>query len=341
MSQLRSTRKTLITIIKVVVAVGILGYLFQRIQSQSGFDRLINEPKNWTYLLCAQGLVLCAFSFSFTRWFLLVRGLDLQFRLSDAFRLGALGFMFNQISPGSVGGDLLKAVFIAREQPGKRTEAITTVLVDRVIGLYAMLLIASLGLLMAGDTIGSGKFLGTLRTAVWGASACGTLGLAFVMSPFATGAKARKLAESLPIVGGTVTRLIDAAKVYHSRRKYLAGAFVLALLTHCMLMTGFWCISQGLPVDGPTFAQNASIVPVAMVAGALPSTPGGLGVLEGSMETLFTAIGAGEGDGTIVAVAYRAMTYMVAGAGACYYFSSRKKVSALIHDAETLAEETA
>ena len=247
--------------------------------------------------------------------------------------------MLNQVSPGSVGGDLLKAVFIAREQPGKSTEAIATVLVDRVIGLYAMLLIASLGLLFAAQALDAGKLLLSLQTVVWSSALCGTLGLAFVLSPLATGKQARTLADRLPVIGHTVTRLIESADVYRSRRRYLFAGFAIALATHCLLITAFWCISRGLPVSGPSFAQNASIVPIALVAGALPLTPGGLGALEGGMELLYTSIGAGQGDGTIVALAYRAMTYVFAGIGAFYYFSSRKKVDDLLHEAEVLGEE--
>jgi len=318
--------------------VVILGFLLQRIQGASGFERLLKEPKDWLFLALAQGLVLIAFSLSYVRWYLLVRGLNLEFHLRDAFRLGTLGFMLNQVSPGSVGGDLIKAVFIAREQPEKRTEAIATVLVDRVIGLYAMLLIASLGLALAGQTLDSTNLLNSLQAVVWSAALCGTLGLALVLSPLATGKHARALAEKLPALGHTVLRLIEAADVYRSRRSYLFAGLGLALATHCLLITSFWCISHGLPVRGSTFSQNASIVPIALVAGALPFTPGGLGALEGSMELLYHSIDAGKGDGTIVALAYRAMTYVFAGIGACYYFSSRKKVGDLLHEAETLAD---
>jgi len=129
MPQPSTPQKRLFTLVKVVLALLILGFLLQRIQGESGFERLLNEPKNWLSLAVAQGLVPVAFSLSFVRWYLLVRGLDLKFHLGDAFRLGTLGYMLNQVSPGSLGGDLLKAVFIAREQPGKRTDAVATVLV--------------------------------------------------------------------------------------------------------------------------------------------------------------------------------------------------------------------
>ena len=82
---------------------------------------------------------------TFVRWYLLVRALQLQFRLVDAFRLGFLGYLFNFVVVGSVGGDLFKAIFIAREQPGRRAEAVATVLVDRIVGVYALVLVDQRG----------------------------------------------------------------------------------------------------------------------------------------------------------------------------------------------------
>ncbi|MEM8944668.1 MAG: lysylphosphatidylglycerol synthase transmembrane domain-containing protein [Planctomycetota bacterium] len=339
MSHRLPTKKTLIAVLKASLAIVILLVLIGRIQAESGFERLLSEPKQWWYLGAAQLLVLVAFSLSYVRWYFLVRGLNLSFRLSDAFRLGTLGFMLNQVSPGSVGGDLLKAVFIAREQPDSRTEAVATVLIDRVIGLYGMLVIASLGLLAAGESFSSAELRSSLQLSVWPATLVGTGVLAFALSSYSTGEHVRRLADSLPLVGHTITRLIEAADVYRSRRAYLFAALTLALVTHCLLITAFWSVSRGLPVSGPTFAQNASLVPVCLVAGAVLPTPGGLGGTEGAFEFLYTSIGAAKGDGTIVALAYRAMTYVFASIGAFYYFSARKKVDELIHDAEVLSDE--
>ena len=172
--------------IKLLLAVAILGFLIVRIQSHSGFERLLSQPKNWLLLLLAQGLILAGFSLSFVRWYLLIRGLGLPFHLRDAFRLGSLGYMLNQVSPGSVGGDLLKAVFIAKEHPEQKTEAVATVLLDRVIGLYAISLVASVGLMLLGQSTEPNTILNTMRIIVWSAAAAGTVGLLLAMSPAAT-----------------------------------------------------------------------------------------------------------------------------------------------------------
>jgi uncharacterized protein (TIRG00374 family) len=339
MGHLSHKQKMLLAALKVLLALVILGYLFARIQASSGFSRLASEPKHWPSLAAAQALVLLAFTLSFVRWFLLVRGLHLEFHLRDALRLGTLGFMFNQVSPGSVGGDLLKAVFIAKEQHGRKTEAVATVVIDRVVGLYAMLVVGSLGLALVSQQISQHALVQKLQVVVWSALAVGTLGFAWVMSPLATGKRVRGLADRLPAVGHTVTQLIDATVIYRSRRGYVFAALGLAMLTHCLLILAFWCTSQGLPVYEPTFPENASIVPPSLVAGALPLTPGGLGTMEAAIEFFYVTLGAQKGDGTIVALAYRAMTYVVAAIGACYYLTARKKIDTLLHEAEELAEE--
>lgn len=341
MPHLSPPLKTLLTIIKLSVAVAILVVLYRRIQASDGFDRLLNEKKLWSYLIAAQVLVLVAFCFSFVRWYLLVRGLGLDFRLRDAFRLGTLGFMLNQFFPGSVGGDLVKAVFIAREQPEQKTEAVATVLIDRVIGLYAMLIVASIGMVYGGAHVEADKVFASLRTVVWVSTAIGTLGLIFILSPLATSQRVRTFVDSLPIAGHTLTRLIDAVDIYRNRKEYLFAALGFAIATHCILITVFWLICGGLPVSKLSLIEHACIVPAGLVAGALPSTPGGLGVLEGGMEYLYGMLGAAKGDGGIIALTYRAMIYLFASIGGLYYFSSRKKVDELIHEAESLAEESA
>jgi len=331
--------KLLFAALKLLFAVAILGFLVARIQAQDGFERLLSEPKHWPSLLLAQVMILTGFSLSFVRWYLLVRGLGLPFHLRDAFRLGSLGYMLNQVSPGSVGGDLLKAVFIAKEHPEKKTEAVATVLLDRVIGLYAIFLVASVGLILVGRSAEPHAVLATMQTFVWTAAAIGTAGLAFALSPVATGNRIRQLVDRVPVIGHTLIRLLETVAVYRSRRRYLAGALGLALVTHNLVIVAFWIICRSLPVYDPSLIENASIVPLGLAISAIPLTPGGLGTLEAGFEFLFTTIGAAEGDGTIVALTYRAMTYGVATFGACYYLAAKKSVDRLIHEAEAFAEE--
>ena len=87
-----------------------------------------------------------ALSLQLFRWFILIRALDLPFSLRNTFRLGMVGVFYNTFLPGSVGGDLLKAYFIAKEHPERKARAIATVIADRALGLFGLILfVAALG----------------------------------------------------------------------------------------------------------------------------------------------------------------------------------------------------
>lgn len=339
MSQFRKNLRIAIFAGKLLLATLIVGYLIAKIQADAGFSRLYREPKDWPFIVAALIMVLSGFSASMIRWFLLVRGLGLSFHLRDAFRLGSLGFMLNQIMPGSVGGDLFKAAFIAHEQPGRRTEAVATVFIDRFVGLVAMFVVASVALVFASQTLSTSSILEGLRVFIWVSTAVGIGVILLLTSRLMSGLKAQRLANRIPILGHSLARLVGGLEQFSNRRHYLAIAFALAVTTHCLLISAFWCLSRGLPIHGPTFLQNATIVPLALVAGAMPLTPGGLGLTETALAKLYENIGLQTSDGALVALAYRALTYVVAAIGAVYYLSAKRRFDLLLEEAEELSED--
>lgn len=331
-------RRAIIGGAKLLLAFGILAYLCYRLSGEGVFQRLIEQPKNWDRLALAQCLAVAGISLNYVRWYLLVRALDLNFSLRDAFRLGTMGMLLNQVSPGSVGGDLFKAVFIAREQPDKRTEAVASVLIDRVVGLYAMLLVASAGYLWGGAGAEFSPVVQGLARTIMALALAGTAGIGLLMTSAFTGPVVRGYAARTPKVGGTIERLIEAAAAYRSRRKYLFAGILIACVTHTLLVTSIWLIGKGLPVEAPSLAATFVVGPISLAAGAIPLTPSGLGTFEATMEALYQAIGAPEGDGALVAITYRVMTYVMAAIGAVYYVNARRTVAQVMHEAEDLAD---
>ncbi len=333
------TTARLLNAAKALITVGVLAYLLMRLNEQDGFSRIVSEPKHWPSLASALALVMLGFSLNFTRWYLLVVGLGIPFKLADAFRLGSLGVMLSQITPGSLGGDVIRGVFIAREQPSRRAEAVATIVIDRVVGLYAMLLVTSVGLIVAEATTDPGKVVRSIELIIWVAAAVGTAGIAAALSDYSSHPNLRRIASSAPLISDGLHRVIDALESYRRHRGRVLTAIGLAMMTHISLILAFWLIGQGLPVAGPTLVQNCWIAPVSMIIGAIPGLPGGLGQLESAIEYFYLSIGAPAGDGVMVALAFRGMVYVMAAAGGAYYFSAKKKVSELLEEAEHVAEQ--
>jgi len=105
---------------------------------------------SWPLMLGAISLTVVGSFLSFVRWYWLVIAQGLPFRLSDAFRLGLVGAFFNFVVPGAVGGDLVKAALIAREQE-KRVLAVSTIVVDRVVGLLGLLVLTGMVAIVMWD----------------------------------------------------------------------------------------------------------------------------------------------------------------------------------------------
>lgn len=73
------------------------------------------------------------------RWLLKTQGIRLSFL--KTFQLVWIGQFFALILPGVVGGELVRGFYVARETPDARIASVSTVLVDRAFGLYAILLL--------------------------------------------------------------------------------------------------------------------------------------------------------------------------------------------------------
>jgi glycosyltransferase 2 family protein len=330
--------RTLIVLAKVSLATAILGYLGYQVHQNQGFSRLVNEPKDWRLLAAALACTFLSVTLSFVRWHVLVNALGLSFRLADALRLGALGFALNFVSLGSIGGDLFKAIFLAKEYPGQRTEAVATVLADRVVGLMIMMLLASTGILVA-DWRAAPPEISLLCHTILLATAAVFIGVVLLLFvPVLTGDLIRGWAERVPVVGDTVGRLIGAVEAYRDQKSRLFLAAGIGLVVDVLFVTSFYLVSRGLPVHAPTFAQHMMIVPAANMAGAIPLTPSGLGTLEAAAEALYQAVpgnpGIIKGDGTLVALAHRVTMITVAMIGMLYYVSHRAELRDVLNEVE-------
>src|SRR3989304_4364511 len=149
---IRRLKKTIYGLLRVGISMGLIAYLIWDATSGSGkvnvFPNPRDQPKNWWLLASAWALATAAAILTFIRWWYLVRALGIPCRFADAFRISFWGYLFNLAPLGIVGGDLVKAVMLAHEQPRHRAKAVAPVLFDRVVGLYLLFIVASAAILL-------------------------------------------------------------------------------------------------------------------------------------------------------------------------------------------------
>lgn len=244
------------------------------------------EPRWLGLSLVCMGLTLLL---GILRWrrVLRVHGLDLAF--GRATEISLVAHFFNSFLLGSTGGDLMKAYYAARETHHKKTEAVVTVFVDRLIGLFSMLLFAAL---MMGPSLGLLRGHASLQ-AVAGVIlamllACGAVVvLSFWGGVSRAWPRARAWLRRVP-KGEVIERSLDACRSFGRSPRFLAETMGISMLLNAVCVLQYVALARGLDLSISPLALFL-IVPMVICISALPVTPSGLGVRENLYVLLLTA----------------------------------------------------
>lgn len=330
-------KKLLLTLLKIGISVAIIGYLMIDAYRNQVFGQLVAQPKDWWLLALAAISCSSAIVVTLIRWYYLVRALDLPFTLKEAMRLGFLGYLFNLAPMGIVGGDLLKAVMLARQHLGHRAEAVASVIIDRIIGLYMLFVVGSVAILLTGFYRVPNETLQLVCQVTLALTVVGALGIAALLIPDLTNSRLTARLGRLPYVGHTAMRLVGAVGMYRRRKGVLVASAVMSLLVHSLYSLGIYLITRGLYPQFHSLATQFVVSPLAALTGVLPIP---LGPFEFVLNRLFSVVALPDGahmiagQGLVVALGYRIITVATAAVGAVYYLVSRQELAAALHEVE-------
>jgi hypothetical protein len=213
------------------------------------------------------------------RWQMLLKIQDVDISLWEVTRLTFLGQFFNAIVPGTVGGDLVKAYYVAKHTP-KVAAVIVSVFVDRLMGLVELTLMAGvmLVLLLLGGQRSFDEFslpaicVGVILLAVAGM-------LTFLLSQrFRRRLHLDKLYRRMPIAHH-IAAAGDAALRYRQRLGTMVWAVAVSVVSH-LAFVGFVAL-MGASLSIPASWMDYFLyVPLIYIIGAIPLTPGGVGWVE-------------------------------------------------------------
>lgn len=322
-------KRWLIGAAKYGIGFGLLGYVIWRNWAPDppalGLAEVLQRPVQVGPLTLA--IVLCVVSIliTFVRWYVLVRAQGLEITLTNALRLGLVGFFFSTYLPGSVGGDVVKAFAIARQQQ-RRTVAVSTVIIDRIVGLWGLFwLVVILGSVfwLSGDPGLRDQprlqyvLLGAFGVVALTLLAC--LGLYLLPRPLS-----QRLAEKLqgiPKVGHSAAEFWRAIWMYRDQWRSVLLALGLSLVGHIGFVLTFYYSALVFQdaAEIPTLTQHFLFVPVGMTIQAIFPAPGGVGGGEWGFGTLYALIGKPAANGIIGSLTQRMIFWAVGIVGYLIY----------------------
>ena len=237
---------------------------------RSTFRGLQKAPR---FALLGILLQLLAVFVNSIRWGVLLDGAGLGLPLGSVLRLSWIGHFLGTVVPGGLAsGDVLKALYVAKEKQATRTRALVTAFTDRVLALLVLGTIAAGALLL----VRSGPRFETARTVLFLLMGLGALvALVFYSAGIRAVLRIHHLTNKLPFPG-IVNEVKKALFLYRNRPRHVLGTLLLAAVGHLLILAAFWCYGRALGVHVPPIAVFVAI-PVAQVLSSIPGLPGGWG----------------------------------------------------------------
>jgi len=318
----------------VVVAFALLALVLWRNRDQ--IEKVLSRPLDLRLLGLALLVYICGMVLTFIRWFFLVRVIEPDFKLSATLVLGAIGMVFNLVIPGAVGGDLIKATYLGRMRI-KRTQAIASMVIDRIVGLLALFILAAIAGVVAWP--GAPRDVRLLTVLAWLAVITGFLVLFAIF--------AQVFSRLFPGVNGNqsrfgliVSELREMSTTYRGRLDVVSGCLALSMFAHSLNVVAFFLVGRMLypyPEMTTTLGQHFLMVPLTLFTLAVPLPFGALGVTELVGGQLLKLVG--HPDGELAVMGFRVLMYSTGLLGACVYLARIKEIRELTAAARHFDDE--
>jgi hypothetical protein len=241
-----------------------------------GFFSLFERTDKGLFLAMAAALLVPTGCMA-GRWWLLLRGHGFAAPFGRIFFITYAGNFFNNFLPGSVGGDLTKAILAASGQE-RKAAVVGTIILDRAIGLGVMIVFGAACLTPFLRRFEDPR----LAWVVYGLLGAMVLGYAAYFNRPLRG----WLKEKLPF-RATVTELDGVFRSARERKGLVGGASLLSLAGQASAILVIYGLARAMKIEGVELWQFFVFEPIIFMVTALPISVGGWGVQELLYQELF------------------------------------------------------
>jgi len=278
-------KRYLLLVIKLGVAVGLMTWLIAAGTLDFGALRvLLDRPE-----LAVANLVGFAVPVALAaiRWRMLLRLVDVDVPLKRALNYHVIGLFFRIVIPGGVGGDVVRAVYVARDVPADKRAGVYLIgFIDRVIGIAGLVVVATVAVFLHAPDIPQ---LQTLRLVIIGLAV-----VSLVVPAIVVVVVGRRNASTQDVPTKLVPRLLNAARLVATRPNTLLVALGMSVVIHVIGVAVFLVVTTALTSDA-SVATVAAVYPLGMLTTAVPISFAGIGVGHAAFDRLFAYVGVGGG----------------------------------------------
>ena len=299
---MKKTKPVLLFLMKLLVSTGLIVFFLTQIHIERFLGTLV--AARFSYIALALVVYLFSQILSAGRWMVLARPLGFEEPFKEIVGYYLIGMFFNLFAPGTVGGDVSRVYYLARndkshwEKAGwavSTVPAAVSVFMDRAVGMAVLVWLGAIGLLLFPEypvpyAIRSVTFAVAVGLVV--AGACVPL-----FRPF------------LPEDGHpAVVKLRFALRAYRTKWSVIPTAVVFSFLLHLIQAWIHVVLGWALEINIP-FSYCIILYPLVGTFAAIPISLNGIGLREGGYLFLLGLIGINAEKG----VAFGLLLFLVVG----------------------------
>nr|WP_303652807.1 lysylphosphatidylglycerol synthase transmembrane domain-containing protein [Paludisphaera mucosa] len=315
------------------MAFGLLAVVVN--QNRAKILEVFSRKLDLRLLLVGIAIFQLSVMLTFVRWYALVRVIEPRFTLRSTFLLGFIGYVFNLVIPGAVGGDLIKAAYLVRMHI-RKTQAVASMVIDRILGLLGLFVLASIAGVAAWGM--ATPAVQRLILAAWVATAAGLLLLAAIFGRLFTRLLPASMQPHHGKLGTIFSELNTMASTYRSRLGVVLLALGMSVVGHSINVFAFYLMGRMLfPEMTTTLGQHFLMGPLTLFTMAVPLPFGALGLSEGVADQLLGLVG--HPSGALAMMAFRILMYSCGLTGALVYLANLKEVRGLTAAAHEIEHE--
>ena len=327
---------TIKLILKLVFAFAIIGWLFKSGKLDfSLIQQSISNGYNWLFcilILIAQD----AISGIRWRWLLMLNSKE-EFPYPSMVKITWIGLFFNSFLPGAVTGDFIKLLYVKDLDPKmSKTYLVTSVLMDRILGLMGLLCImGTASLIFYSELVTISKqmeYLLHINLLLFS----GAIGvLTFLFAPQRLQQKLLNISELIPIIGKKVHKTLSSVWIIGQNKRVLLQCLLLSVVLQILNFAAFYVISSPFYTSEIPFKYIVTLIPIGFMFVAVPISPAGLGVGHVVFERLFSYVQV-DGGASFFNLYFLALVFVNSFGFLPYIFGGKKHS---LQEAGNLAEE--
>lgn len=310
--------KKIVFSLKVLISLSLLTYLLSKIEWEKSLLTIQNA--NFLWLTTAFTLSMLDNMLLTYKWNLLLRVRSKFVSFWRLLAINMIGGFWGLFLPSSLSTDVIRGYYLIKTSSDKAV-SVTSIIIDRFISLFALLVFVTIALFFTGDIIKDLQFgyyiLGFFLLAGIGIGIINTKSFSIFIDSVNKRFKNQKIINK-------IIKLRVALLEYNKYPVTLSCSFLLSILVQLERVLWYITISRSFGIDIP-FVYYFIFCPLIIVILMIPVSIGGLGVREGAFVAFFTLAGMSLDEAVIVSFTSSLITNIVTVSGGIVYLFYRSE----------------